>query len=81
MAKAPPDKHENFPCPTEGCGRTFTTKHGLNLHTTLKHSTEADKAERKSRRTNNGYHACFCPRCGLNLEILNTALQVAAKHS
>ncbi len=26
-------------------------------------------------------HACFCPRCGLNLGVLNTAMQVATHMS
>lgn len=75
-----------FKCEHEGCDRSFPSAQALRMHTMRRHERlgvqKGDNGEGKTRRPRkNVGDMCFCPRCGLNLQMLAVALNVAMKHS
>lgn len=78
----------------DDCGREFRNAWGLAVHRRRKHhvpvpggvssrlTRPGDEALGQRRKASRAPHIVgFCPSCGLNLEVLQTALSIAGKHS
>jgi hypothetical protein len=75
-----------FKCEHEGCERSFPSAQALRMHTMRRHERigvqKGDNGETKTRRPRKqAARVSFCPCCGLNLQMLDVAMNVALKHS
>jgi hypothetical protein len=63
------------------CGRKFKNGHALSMHKFRAHGIRKgdDPKTTPSEPVTEEPAACFCPRCGLNLRVVNKAMNLAGR--